>query len=214
MVRTTAHTQLHSSDLLHVSPAIQAAHLSGFSPIITTASLHNTELLTGLGATHVLDRKLSSAALLEEVRKITGAPIKVIYDAISLADTQNAAYDILAPGGQLIIVLALAVEPSKISPDKEVKNTYGSVWSSNTRKIGASLWSALTPLLEDGSIKVRVLSSCIQETYSCRVAQPCGGFVWWTQWDCGRVGKTQERSSQRPQACRAPMGNCMKFCQP
>lgn len=135
--------------------AIQVARLSGFSPIITTASLHNTELLKSLGATHVLDRNLSASVLKAEVRSITDAPVKVIYDAISLANTQSVAYDILAPGGQLILVLPSAVEASQIVPDKEAKTTWGSAWPPYSRKVGASLWSALTRLLEEGAIKVR-----------------------------------------------------------
>ena len=36
---------------------IQLARLSGFSPIIVTASLSNEEYLKGLGATHVINYK-------------------------------------------------------------------------------------------------------------------------------------------------------------
>src|SRR5882757_10413545 len=90
--------------------AIQLARLSGFSPIITTASLHNAELLSSLGATHVLDRRLSTAALKDAVAKITSAPITLAFDAISLLDTQQSALDILTGGGTLIIVSARMVE--------------------------------------------------------------------------------------------------------
>ncbi|KAG6372052.1 chaperonin 10-like protein [Boletus reticuloceps] len=54
--------------------AIQLAKLSGFSPIITTASLHNEDLLLSLGATHILDRKLPNAALIKRVRELVVAP--------------------------------------------------------------------------------------------------------------------------------------------
>ena len=46
--------------------AIQLAKLSGFSPIIVTASLHHAEHLEALGATHVIDRNVSGAALASE----------------------------------------------------------------------------------------------------------------------------------------------------
>ncbi|KAF8510033.1 hypothetical protein JB92DRAFT_2728841 [Gautieria morchelliformis] len=38
--------------------AIQLARLSGFSPIVVTASLHNSDLAKSLGATHLIDRKM------------------------------------------------------------------------------------------------------------------------------------------------------------
>ena len=51
---------------------IQLAKLSGFSPIITTASLKNTDFLKSLGATHVIDR---NADLPSSVKAITSDSI-------------------------------------------------------------------------------------------------------------------------------------------
>ena len=42
--------------------AIQCAKLSGFNPIITTASLHNEPLLLSLGATRVVERSSETNA--------------------------------------------------------------------------------------------------------------------------------------------------------
>ena len=81
----------------------QLAKMSGFSPIVTTALLHNEGLLKSLGATHILDRHLPAPAILAELQKIIdGAALE--YDAISLADTQSLGYDALAPGGVLVVV--------------------------------------------------------------------------------------------------------------
>ncbi|KAF8972286.1 chaperonin 10-like protein [Flammula alnicola] len=91
---------------------IQLAKLSGFSPIITTASLKHTELLKSLGATAIFDRNLASSALASEITKIVDSrPIKLVYDAISLKDTQQLGLDLLAPGGQLAVVIPPSVTP-------------------------------------------------------------------------------------------------------
>ncbi|KAJ3504499.1 hypothetical protein NLJ89_g7905 [Agrocybe chaxingu] len=92
--------------------AIQLARLSGFSPIIATASLKHTQFLKSLGATHILDRNLTLEALKAQVDKITaGKPIKIVYDAISLEVTQKAGLSLVTPGGKLILVLSSLVEP-------------------------------------------------------------------------------------------------------
>ncbi|KAF5338535.1 hypothetical protein D9611_013261 [Ephemerocybe angulata] len=80
---------------------IQLAKLSGFSPIITTSSLKHEEYLKSLGATHVLDR--NEPLTTERIQSITDLPIKAIYDAIS--EPQDHNLDLLAPGGNLVIVL-------------------------------------------------------------------------------------------------------------
>lgn len=96
---------------------IQLAKLSGFSPIITTASLKHTDFLKSLGATHVFDRNLGSTELTAEVTKVTTTPIQYVFDAISLPSTQKIGIDILAPGGKLALVLQLAVD---VPEDKTV----------------------------------------------------------------------------------------------
>jgi len=136
---------------------IQLAKLAGFSPIITTASPRNFDHVKSLGATHPIDRKLSAAALVEEANKIAGQPIKVVYDAISLAETQTQAYDILAPGGQLVLVLPTLIDETKQTPDKEIINVFGSGHLPNNRKIVASLYSKIPTLLESGALVPNVV---------------------------------------------------------
>ena len=80
-----------------LTPAIQVAKLSGYSPIITTASARNAEYVKSLGATHVLDRNtVPISALGDAVKKITSEPITIAFDSISEAETQNAAYEVLS----------------------------------------------------------------------------------------------------------------------
>jgi len=85
--------------------AIQFAKISGFSPIITTASIKHATVLESFGADVVLSRDLSTDELKQEISNHTSKPIKFIYDAISLESTQRTAVDILAPNGALVTTL-------------------------------------------------------------------------------------------------------------
>ncbi|OCH90884.1 NAD(P)-binding protein, partial [Obba rivulosa] len=132
---------------------LQIAKLGGFSPIITTASPRNADLLKALGATHVLDRNLSSEALRQDVIEITSQPVEIIYDAISIPSTQNAAYDILAPGGYLVLLLGEAIDAAKKAsqPAKNVIVHIGGVGPGF--KEGDNIWTTLTGLLEEGVVR-------------------------------------------------------------
>ncbi|KAF9484842.1 GroES-like protein [Pholiota conissans] len=93
---------------------LQLAHISGFYPIITTASLKHTEWLESLGATAVLDRNLDSAALASEIKKLTGVtPLEYIYDTISSQETQHQGFDVLADGGQIAVVTPPLIESTE-----------------------------------------------------------------------------------------------------
>ncbi|KAF7789614.1 hypothetical protein EIP86_000560 [Pleurotus ostreatoroseus] len=134
--------------------AIQLAKLSGFSPILTTASARNEAYLKSLGATHVLTREaVPLASLPSEVKKITSEPVKIVYDSISDADTQSAAYEVLAPGGQIVLVLPFSVDEAKRSADKEVVQVFGNVHAPQNRAAGVALYKNLTELLRNGDIK-------------------------------------------------------------
>lgn len=146
--------------------AIQLARLSGFSPIIATASLHNAQLLSSLGATHVLDRRLSSAALTDAIAKITSAPITVAFDAISLPDTQQLAHDILAAGGTLLIVTEPMVASK--SDDKVIRAINGSFHLPPNREMAKRFMPVLAQWLADGTIKVCCTSGhCVLLTRLC-----------------------------------------------
>ncbi|CAL1717235.1 unnamed protein product [Somion occarium] len=136
--------------------AIQSARISGFSPIITTASPRNAEFVKSLGATHVLDRNLSHDDLIAEVRKITSEPFRVIYDAVALPETQDVAYDILAPGGTLVLVLYPAIDKAKLTPDKHVRMTFGIPHVLEFAEIDAEFFRVLPELLSSGEIKPNV----------------------------------------------------------
>ncbi|TFK87156.1 GroES-like protein [Polyporus arcularius HHB13444] len=136
--------------------AIQMAKLSSFSPIITTASPRNEELLKSLGATHVLDRSLPASELLAQIARLTGgiAP-EIVYDAISLPDTQSLAYDALAPGGVLLLVLPENIPAEKKTQDdgKKVIVVMGNFHRPENRALGVELFKRLEEWLAKGWVK-------------------------------------------------------------
>ncbi|KAF8148881.1 chaperonin 10-like protein [Crassisporium funariophilum] len=130
---------------------IQFAKLSGFSPIITTASLHHAAFLKSLGATHVLDRHLGPAPLRAEIAKITNQPIKTVLDSISVEVTQQAGWDLLAPGGQLGTVLPPTVKAEK---EKSAVGVVGALSMPVNKALLETLYhDKITGFLEEGVIK-------------------------------------------------------------
>ncbi|RDX56935.1 GroES-like protein [Lentinus brumalis] len=133
------------------SLALQFAKLSGFSPIITTASARNTALLQSYGATHVLDRNLSADALKAEVQKIAGGPVTLVYDAVSVPETQAAGYGLLAPAGKLLTLLPPKI--AETSDGRTVVQVSGVVQFPMNVEFGKALFLVLSTLLETGDMK-------------------------------------------------------------
>lgn len=132
---------------------IQFAKLSGFAPIITTASPHNTAQLLSLGATHVIDRNRGLSLLPADIVQITAAPIEIVFDTVSNADTQAAALGVLAPGGALTLVLPSSLP---VVEGKTVRSTFASPFHPPNKDLAVGLHAHLTAYLADGSIQVRV----------------------------------------------------------
>lgn len=137
--------------------AIQLAKLQKFSPIIATASLHNESWLKSIGATHVIDRQLPAAQILSEVRKVTGgASIEYVYDSVSHADTQKLAYEALAPGGTLLLVLSPEIPAEKVkegeAQGKKIVHVFGNVHPPENRQIGVEVYKRLTGWLKNGEV--------------------------------------------------------------
>ena len=133
--------------------AIQLAKLSGFSPIITTASPDHSDYLETLGATHVIDRKVSGTELASEVNAISkNAPIKYVVDSISSADTQQSGYELLASGGSLVIFVPTALKKTN---DKEIIHVLGTAaLPVNTQLLQTLYHDHLEKLLKEGAIMV------------------------------------------------------------
>ncbi|KAJ7504963.1 chaperonin 10-like protein [Mycena galericulata] len=128
--------------------AIQVLRVLGYSKIITYASGKHTEYLKSLGATHVIDRKsVSTADVPAAVKKLAGAPIKIVYDAISEDDTKEASFATLAEGGIAIAVLPGA---DRDADGKKLISIQGSTFIH--QDFGVLLWKALPKQVADGVI--------------------------------------------------------------
>lgn len=131
--------------------------LSGFSKIITTASLHNTDLLKSMGATHIIDR---NADFVSEAKIILdGDSIGLIYDAVGNADLQAQALDLLEHGGQLVAAGGRPPLDKTKYPGKHYITLRADFRTPEYWPLGRSLASKLHDLLASGAIKVRVLPS-------------------------------------------------------
>ena len=139
---------------LTVSLALQLAKLSGFSPIITTASPKNTELLQGLGATHVLDRNLSTDDLVSTVKKIASGPVPLVVDTVSNETTQATGYEVLAGGGVLSLTLPAQIPQEKRVADKPIYEVLANIYFPEHQALGVGFYSHLTQYLASGDIKV------------------------------------------------------------
>lgn len=152
------------------TPAIQLAKLSGFNPIITTASAHNEAYCKSAGATHVIDyhstpySSLSSvvSSILLDTCGDAHKPIKTIFDTVSIPETNIACWSILAPGGTLIITLPPSKEignyrldAEKNQDEKKVAWTVGVV-SNDTLgdvRLGERLFGALEKMISEGDLR-------------------------------------------------------------
>ena len=148
--------------LIPASPptAIQLAKMQGFSPIITTSSLKHADYLKSLGATDVIDRFLSLEAIAAELPKITGGQsIVYVYDTVADDTTENLAYDVLAPGGGLVVAdfHSQAILEEKVKRDgsaKKVAYPFASLQSPGNKELGVELFARLEEWLRTGTIVV------------------------------------------------------------
>ncbi|KIJ07711.1 hypothetical protein PAXINDRAFT_89974 [Paxillus involutus ATCC 200175] len=131
---------------------IQLARLSGFSPIITTASPAHENHLKSLGATDFIDRHVSGDQFTASLNKITKQPIEIVYDAISLPETQQAAWAVLSNNGTLVLTLQPVVKEDQ-GKGRRVVPTYGSPHAQANHALCDASWRILGKWLQDGVIK-------------------------------------------------------------
>ncbi|KAI0667952.1 GroES-like protein [Trametes maxima] len=136
---------------------IQLLRLSGFSPIITTASIRNVGLVKSLGATHIIERSVPDDVLRSEVHKIAGGTPEFVYDAISIKSTQNLAYDLVAHGGSVVLVQPEDIDSKrKECKQANVNVSAGEFGLPRNVEFGEAFVKALPELLEDGSVKPNI----------------------------------------------------------
>jgi NADPH:quinone reductase-like Zn-dependent oxidoreductase len=91
--------------------AIQLAHSRG-AHVITTVSARNSEFVTELGASEVIDYKASPF-------ENKARDIDVVFDTVG-GDTLRRSWDILKPNGRLVTIAADAETP----PDERTKRAF------------------------------------------------------------------------------------------
>ena len=82
-----------------------------------------------------------------------------IFDAVSIKETQQAGYALLAPGGTLVVVESPQVGGGGGSGEK-VLYVLGSFAPLPNHELGAKFAIALTRWLEEGKIKVCDMFTC------------------------------------------------------
>ncbi|OAX36618.1 GroES-like protein [Rhizopogon vinicolor AM-OR11-026] len=134
------------------SYVIQLARLSGFYPVIATASPSNEHLIKSYGATHFFDRHLSGSQLKEAISQVTDSPIGIVYDAISLPDTQQIGWGLLAENGTLILTIPASVKEDEGKGRKIIK-TIGSPHMPQNQELGRNSWAMFEKWLSEGVIQ-------------------------------------------------------------
>ncbi|OAX42731.1 GroES-like protein [Rhizopogon vinicolor AM-OR11-026] len=134
------------------SYAIQLACLSGFYPVIATASAYNERLVRNYGATHFFDRHLSGSQLKEAISRVTDRPIGVVYDAISLPETQPIGWGLLANNGILVLTLSPSVKEDE-GKGRKVISTSGSPHMPQNKELGRNAWAMVEEWLSEGDIQ-------------------------------------------------------------
>ncbi|KAJ7673731.1 chaperonin 10-like protein [Mycena polygramma] len=138
--------------------ALQLARLSGFSPIITTASLKNESLLKSLGATHVIDRSLPDADVVKAISALAPT-LSLVFDSISTKDTLALGFAILkdskkySNGKKTLVQIIIIPIPEAASEGIDVYMGWASsAWPQNNA-LSRELYAQLEGLLADGTIK-------------------------------------------------------------
>ncbi|EIM83601.1 GroES-like protein [Stereum hirsutum FP-91666 SS1] len=150
---------------------IQMAKLSGFGPIITTASAQHTEYCKFAGATHIIDYHTtpyssipSAVASILSPSPTASNPLKFTWDCIGNEETNALCWTMLAPSGTMIVARCAPVYwpnvvlPAQATGDgrKEGKKAYFSAGNVNlpiNKVLGENLYANLEQMLRDGRVK-------------------------------------------------------------
>lgn len=85
-----------------------------------------------------------------------GAPLRVVYDGMSDAEIQRAAFELLAPGGIFVgCTGGRNLTPEQhASQEKQVLFPYGSPFMEDRRELCLGFYKQMTALFESGELKV------------------------------------------------------------
>ncbi|KAI0314944.1 GroES-like protein [Amylostereum chailletii] len=138
---------------------IQLAKLSGFDPIITTASKNNEAYCKLAGATHVIDyHDVPYDDIPAAIARLTEKPVQLVYDAVSSEPSQKSGWAVLGRGhgGNMVIVLhpLLGFTSGQIVGNgKRLVLVHGSIQREDNHDFGAKMFGRLTALLEKRELK-------------------------------------------------------------
>ena len=142
------------------------AKLSGFSPIITTASKSNEDYCLAAGATHVIDyHDVPYPDAPAVIQTIVGeTPVTLAYDAICTEESQKAAWSVLAPGGTLVIAGGMAprqfgTQGSDDEDGRRFVRAFGGINAPFHQAFGTEMYVSLSDMLEKGILSVCFLPS-------------------------------------------------------
>lgn len=127
------------------------AKASGFNPIITIASSRSADTLKELGATHVVDRHGSVAAVIEEIKSIAQAPVSYVYDAVGGDVIQQALLDLLPEDGKFVYTSGLKADGGAKSVSRVLSIRTVPANVPHLRK----LWAEAESLVTEGVIKTQ-----------------------------------------------------------
>lgn len=134
--------------------AIQLLKFVGFSRIITYASACHFDYLATLGITDIIDRGTTPLNQLSlAVKKLTCDPLLVVFDALGFPEAQQAGYDMLSKGGQ-VMTINNDQRPQKSESDGKIfKEVLGTVHLPAQSEFGRRMFRSLGKFIDEGVIK-------------------------------------------------------------
>lgn len=103
----------------------------------------------------MLDRNVPTSSLPAAIKEITAKPFLLVYDAVSVEQTQRIGYDILASGGTLVTVLPSNAPPEdQRTPDKRISSIDGTPFAPDRRPLAVKMYKHLPALFERGDLRV------------------------------------------------------------
>jgi hypothetical protein len=98
------------------------------------------------------------------ISEVTDSPITLVYDAISLPETQLAAWELLADNGTLVVTLPPSVKEDE-GKGRKVVGTFANPHIPQNDELCSSSWAMVEKWLSEGTIRVcfatTVLDPCL-----------------------------------------------------
>ncbi|KAI5209316.1 oxidoreductase-like protein [Aureobasidium subglaciale] len=136
------------------STAIQLAVASGVQ-VITTASKHNHEYCSKLGAEAVID--YNSSSVVDDIVsaiKDTGAEFAGVYDSISHPETFKHCFEVLQKAGGSKNMATVLPPPQDKPSDLNVQGVFAITIANQHKEVGDAVWQKFVPgAIQSGDLK-------------------------------------------------------------